>query len=83
MAGCQHQYNRYSSDHHLQKINWGEPERAPHKRYSHARNICMYIYMYGTTPYICCSNLAKYTEVHAPYAQARAERLKLHVASQR
>ena len=31
--------------------DWGEPERAPHKRYSNARNIwymyiCIYVYMY-------------------------------------
>ena len=34
-----------------QTVNWGEPERAPHKRYSNARNIwyiyiCIYVYMY-------------------------------------
>ena len=48
--------------------NWGEPERAPHKRYSNARNIpvwymyiCIYVYMYiciyvwydRHIPYIC------------------------------
>ena len=36
---------------------WGEPERAPHKRYSNARNIwymyiCIYVYMY-ICMYIC------------------------------
>ena len=48
------------------KLYWGEPERAPHKRYSNARNIwymyiCIYVYMYiciyvwhdRHIPYIC------------------------------
>ena len=33
--------------------NWGEPERAPHRRDIHARivyiYVCMYVCMYGTT----------------------------------
>ena len=51
--GHETQYSRTASAPEVHSctynVNWGEPERAPHKRYSNVHNIW---YMYGPW-YVC------------------------------